>query len=68
VEKQITAQAQVHGLPEDRVLEEVILASQPVKRLVEPSEVAEMAAFLVGPFGRSVTGVPISMDQGWTAR
>jgi 3-hydroxybutyrate dehydrogenase len=68
VEKQIAAQAVAHGLSEDRVLEEVILASQPVKRLIEPEEVADMAAFLVGPSGRSFTGVAVSMDQGWTAR
>jgi 3-hydroxybutyrate dehydrogenase len=68
VEKQIAAQAIAHDLPEDRVLEEVILASQPVKRLVEPEEVAELAAFLVGPFGGSITGVAVPMDLGWTAR
>jgi 3-hydroxybutyrate dehydrogenase len=68
VEKQITAQAAAHGLPEDRVLQEVILAPHAVKRLIEPEEVAAMAAFLVGPHGRSITGVAIPMDQGWTAR
>lgn len=68
VEKQIAAQAVAHGMSEDRVLKEVILASQPVKRLIEAEEVADMAAFLVGPSGRSFTGVPVSMDQGWTAR
>jgi 3-hydroxybutyrate dehydrogenase len=50
VEKQIAAQAAAHKMPEDRVLEEVILASQPVKKMVEPEEVAEMAAFLTGPY------------------
>lgn len=68
VEKQIAAQAVAHNLPEDRVLEEVILASQPVKKMVEPEEVAEMVAFLAGPFGGSVTGVAVPMDMGWTAR
>jgi 3-hydroxybutyrate dehydrogenase len=68
VEKQIAAQAIAHKMSEDRVLEEVILASQPVKKMVEPDEVAEMAAFLTGPFGGSITGVAISMDMGWTAR
>ena len=62
------AQAIAHKMSEDRVLEEVILASQPVKKMVEPDEVAEMAAFLTGPFGGSITGVAISMDMGWTAR
>jgi 3-hydroxybutyrate dehydrogenase len=68
VEKQIAAQAAAHHLSEDRVLSDVILASQPVKKLIEPEEVAELAAFLVGPHGRSFTGVPLTMDQGWTAR
>lgn len=68
VEKQIAAQAAAHGLPEDRVLEEVILAPQAVKRMVEPDEVAAMAAVLLGPAGAAVTGVAIPMDQGWTAR
>ena len=68
VENQIAAQAVAHGLSEDRVLEDVILTAQPVKRLIEAEEVAEMASFLLGSYGRSVTGVPVSMDQGWTAR
>ncbi|WP_088319696.1 3-hydroxybutyrate dehydrogenase [Kineosporia sp. R_H_3] len=68
VERQIADQARAHGLPEERVLEEVILAPQAVKRMVEPDEVAAMAAFLIGPGGASVTGVAIPMDQGWTAR
>lgn len=68
VEAQIGDQARAHGLPEERVLEEVILAPHAVKRLIEPSEVADVVAFLAGPTGRSFTGVPVSMDQGWTAR
>lgn len=68
VEKQIADQARVHSLPEDEVLEQVILAPHAVKRLIEPSEVADVVAFLAGPAGRSFTGVPVTMDQGWTAR
>jgi 3-hydroxybutyrate dehydrogenase len=68
VEAQIADQAAAHGLPEERVLKDVILAPQAVKRLLEPEEVAEAAAFLLGPAGRSITGTPFLMDQGWTAR
>ena len=68
VEAQIADQAAAHGLPEERVLEDVILAPQAVKRLLEPAEVAEAAAFLLGPGGRSVSGAPLVMDFGWTAR
>lgn len=68
VEQQVAAQAEAHGLPEERVLEEVILAPQAVKRLIEPGEVAAAVAFLVGPAGRAFTGSAVPMDQGWTAR
>jgi 3-hydroxybutyrate dehydrogenase len=68
VENQVADQAKAHGMPEDRVLEEVILAPHAVKRLIEPDEVAEVVAFLLSPAGRSFTGSAVTMDQGWTAR
>jgi 3-hydroxybutyrate dehydrogenase len=68
VERQIADQAKAHGMSEDRVLEEVILAPHAVKRLIEPEEVAEAVAYLLGPGGRTMTGVPLTMDLGWTAR
>jgi 3-hydroxybutyrate dehydrogenase len=68
VEAQIADQARVHGLPEDEVLERVILEPHAVKQLIEPSEVAEVVAFLAGPAGKAFTGAPVTLDQGWTAR
>ena len=68
VEKQIADQARVHGLSEDDVLEQVILAPHAVKQLIEPSDVADVVAFLLTPAGRTFTGVPVTLDQGWTAR
>jgi 3-hydroxybutyrate dehydrogenase len=68
VEKQIADQARAYGLPEERVMEEVILAPHVVKELIEPYEVADVVAFLAGPGGRTFTRVPVTMDQGWTAR
>ena len=68
VEKQIPDQAKAHGVSEEEALEQVILAPHAVKRLIEPEEVGEVVAFLLGPGGRAFTGVPVSMDLGWTAR
>ena len=68
VEAQIADQAKAHGLPEDRVLTEVILAPHAVKRLIEPEEVAGVVSFLLGPEGRAFSGSPVTMDLGWTAR
>ena len=68
VENQLADQAATHGLSEDEVLEQVILAPHAVKALIEPAEVADVVAFLTGPAGRSFTGVPVTMDMGWSAR
>lgn len=68
VEKQIADQARAHGLPEDEVLEKVILQPHAVKELIEPSEVAGVVAFLASPEGKMFTGAPVTLDQGWTAR
>ena len=68
VEKQIGDQARAHGLPAERVLEDVILQPHAVKRLIEPAEVAGVVSFLLGPDGRAFTGAPVTMDLGWTAR
>ena len=68
VEAQIADQARAHGLPEECVLADVILERQAVKRLLEPAEVADVCAFLLGPTGRAFTGAPVMIDLGWTAR
>jgi len=68
VEAQIADQAKAHGLPQERVLEDVILAPHAVKRLIEPEEVAAVVSFLLGPDGRAFSGAPVTMDLGWTAR
>ncbi len=68
VESQVAAQAEAHGIPAEQALDEVILAPHAVKRLIEPEEVAEVVAFLCGPGGRAFTGVPVTIDLGWTAR
>ena len=68
VEDQIPAQAQAHDVSEEEALDDVILAPHAVKRLIEPSEVADTVAFLLGPGGRAFTGAAVTMDLGWTAR
>jgi 3-hydroxybutyrate dehydrogenase len=67
VERQLADQAATHGLPEEQVLEDVLLERQAVKRLLEPGEVADLVAYLLGPSGRGLTGVPVPIDLGWSA-
>jgi 3-hydroxybutyrate dehydrogenase len=68
VEDQIASQAEAHGVGEDEVLDEVLLARTPVRRLVEPAEVAHAVAYLCGPGTDSVTGTSLVLDGGWTAQ
>lgn len=49
VERQVAEQAKLLRVPEDQVVEDVLLARTPIKRLVEPDEVAEFAMWLCGP-------------------
>ena len=65
---QLAAQAESHGISEEEALREILLEPQAIKRMLEPEEVAEVAAFLLGPGGRSFTGAPVALDHGWTAR
>ena len=67
VEKQLADQARAHGIPEERVLAEVMLQDSAVKRLIEPEEVAEAVAYLCGPQASFVTGTSLVLDGGWTA-
>jgi 3-hydroxybutyrate dehydrogenase len=68
VEGQIEEQASAHGMPRDRVVRDVILASQPSKRFVDADELAELTLFLCSDAARSITGTSLSVDGGWTAR
>jgi 3-hydroxybutyrate dehydrogenase len=68
VEAQVADQAKVHNLSEDRVIRDVILASQPTKRFVEPDEVAGLTLFLCSDVARNCTGASYQIDGGWVAR
>ncbi len=68
VEKQIADQARLHGIPEDEVVEKVMLTEAAIKRLVEPAEVGSLALWLAGDDAGMVTGASYTMDGGWSAR
>jgi 3-hydroxybutyrate dehydrogenase len=68
VQAQVTALAAHRGITEEAALHDVLLEPQALKELIEPDEVANVAAFLLGPGGRAFTGSPVVMDNGWIAR
>ena len=68
VEKQIDDQAKAHGISREEVMEKVILAEAPMKRMLEPEEVADLVVYLAGDSARNITGASIAIDEGWTAQ
>ncbi|MEU3011817.1 3-hydroxybutyrate dehydrogenase [Nocardia asteroides] len=68
VDRQIAEQAAAHGIPEQEVLDKVLLTESAIKRLIEPEEVAALVAWLVSGHAGMVTGSSYVMDGGWSAR
>jgi 3-hydroxybutyrate dehydrogenase len=68
VEKQLADQAREHGLTVDEVVEKIMLGPAAVKRLIEPSEIADFVVYLCSEPGAIITGSAQMLDLGWTAR
>jgi 3-hydroxybutyrate dehydrogenase len=68
VDKQIADQARMLNIAEDEVIEKVMLAPAAIKRLIEPTEVAEFALYLASDKASFITGAAHMLDLGWTAR
>lgn len=68
VENQIADQAKAHGLTEEQVVRDIILAAQPSKRFVTVEDLGAFAAFLCADAAKAITGAALPMDGGWTAR
>ena len=67
VEAQIADQARARGIPEDEVIERVMLADSAVPRLIEADEVAACVRFLCSDAAAGITGSAQMIDGGWTA-
>ena len=67
VDGQIAAQAKTHGITEEAVVQDIMLAKAFVKQLIEPSTIGEVAMFLCSDAGKHITGSLMTIDGGWTA-
>jgi 3-hydroxybutyrate dehydrogenase len=67
VERQLGDQALAYRIPEEEVLEKVMLPTNAVKQLIEPEDVAAAVEWLCGPAAWTMTGSVLTMDAGWLA-
>ncbi|RDB43164.1 3-hydroxybutyrate dehydrogenase [Halomonas sp. DQ26W] len=68
VENQIADQAKLHGMEEQEVIEQIMLKNAAVKRLIDPTEVSSLVAYLASDAAGAVTGSSWNIDLGWTAQ
>lgn len=68
VENQVADQAEAHGISPDAVRDEIFLALPAIKRFVEPTEIAELVAFLVSEHAGFITGATYTIDGGASAK
>jgi 3-hydroxybutyrate dehydrogenase len=68
VEKQVPETMAARGLTREQVIADVLLHAQPTKQFVTAEEVAGLAVFLASDLARSITGVILPVDGGWTAQ
>lgn len=68
VEAQIRDQARTHGIPEDEVVSQIMLAPMPKGAFISIEEVAGAIEYLASAAARNVTAQAIAIDGGWTAR
>lgn len=68
VDKQIVDQARTQRISEAEVIEKIMLGPAAIKRLIEPSEIAEFVLYLASDKASFITGAAHMLDLGWTAR
>lgn len=68
VQKQISQQAAAHGLPEQEVIDTIMLRPMPKKQFITVEEVAYAVQFLAGKLAKNITGQMIVLDGGWTVQ
>lgn len=68
IENQLDAQSRARGMSKEQIVSDVLLAPQPIKRFVRPSEVGALVRHLCSNEAAAITGACLSIDGGWTAQ
>jgi 3-hydroxybutyrate dehydrogenase len=68
VAKQIEVKAKAAGISFDQASENLLREKQPMLRFTSPEQIGALTVFLCGDNAATISGVPLSIDGGWTAQ
>lgn len=68
VEGQIADQMKAHSMSREQVINDIFLVAQPSKRFVEVEELGQVAVFLCSSAAKSINGISLPVEGGWTAK
>ena len=67
VQKQLDSRAAREGRDVDALTHDFLTDKQPMAAFSTPEQIGALAVFLCTDAARTITGVPLSIDGGWTA-
>ena len=68
VEKQIQDNAKKAGISEEQAKIDMLSEKQAMHAFTQAEQIGALTVFLCGEAARTITGVPLSIDGGWTAQ
>lgn len=68
VEQQIQAKAKEAGCSVEKAAADILFEKQPSMEFVTPEQLGGVLVFLCSPAADQITGIPVPVDGGWTAR
>jgi 3-hydroxybutyrate dehydrogenase len=68
VEKQLADRAKELGTTVEKETHAFLTEKQPMAQFSTPQEIGGLAVFLCSDAAKTITGVPLSIDGGWTAQ
>lgn len=68
VEKQIKDQSVAHGIPESKVISDIMLVKQPVKEFVTVEAIGSLAVYLASDQAALINGASLPIEGGWVAQ
>jgi 3-hydroxybutyrate dehydrogenase len=68
VEKQIADQSKAHGIPESKVISDIMLVKQPIKEFVTVEAIGSLALYLASNQAALINGAAMPIEGGWVAQ